>query len=124
MSRHTWTVRIELCETSDAVDAHAFLEHGPVPAAGHGRALVGDVTSALQSRATAARRALADLSHAMLAAQQEQIAAAVPSPAQGDATPVAPAHVLDLPPVAPGHASTDERLAAGVHSLSLVAAHR
>ena len=120
MPRHTWTVRIELCETYDAVYAHAFLENGPAPVSGHGKALVGDITTAVQSRATAARRALADLSNAMLAAQQEQAAAAAPAPVE---TPPAPAHVLDLQPAVPGHASPDERLATGDHALSLVAEH-
>ena len=98
--------RIELCETYDAVYAHAFLESGPVHLTGHGKASVGDITTAVTSRAAAARRSLADLSRAMLAAQEHPsahtpappveeaalVSAPVPAPAP------APAHLLAAPP--------------------------
>ena len=40
MPRHTWTVRVELCETYDAVYAHAYLDHVPIHVSGRGQAQV------------------------------------------------------------------------------------
>ena len=103
MPRHTWTVRIELCETYDAVFAHAFLENGSAHLAGHGKANVGDISTAVASRGAAARRALADLSQAMLAAQ-EHTPVPVPAPGPAGLEPAlapAPAH-LRVPAPAPG----------------------
>jgi hypothetical protein len=70
MPRHTWTVRIELCDTFDEVSAHAYLENGPLHLSGRGSAPVADPTVAMHSRAEAARRSLLDLSDVMLAAAQ------------------------------------------------------
>ena len=136
MPRHTWTVRIELCETYDAVYAHAFLESGPVHLTGHGKANVTDITTAVTSRAAAARRSLADLSQAMLAAQEHpsahrpsapvEVPAQVPAPVSapvsaGTRSEVpAPAHLLEASP--PWRIEPDvvpEPVATRVYSLSL-----
>lgn len=114
MPRHTWTVRIELCETYDAVYAHAFLENGPVHLSGHGKALVGDITTTVSSRAAAARRSLADLSQAMLAAQ-EHPSTHVPAPPE---TEPAPAHLRAAPPPAPRPAPVSGSGPVGVHSMA------
>ncbi|MDX6358978.1 MAG: hypothetical protein QOH37_2032 [Nocardioidaceae bacterium] len=103
MPRHTWTVRVELCETYDAVFAHAYLENGPIHLSGRGRAPVAVLTQATHARAVAACRALADLSQVMLAAEQVPADAEVPDPTPPDLTPPAPAHVRVVPAPEPNH---------------------
>ena len=65
MPRHTWNVRIELCETFDVVYAHAVLEDGPIHYTGHGRATLPDRSRVAQSRSAAVRRSLAELTRTM-----------------------------------------------------------
>jgi hypothetical protein len=102
MPRHTWTVRVELCETYDAVFAHAYLENGPIHLSGRGRAPVSVLTQATHARAVAACRALADLSQVMLATQVPADAE-VADPARPDPAPPVPAHVREIPAPEPSH---------------------
>lgn len=53
MPRHTWTVRVELCETFDAVYAHAYLDHVPIQVSGHGQAPVSRHADVVGGRAVA-----------------------------------------------------------------------
>jgi hypothetical protein len=69
MPRHTRTVRVELCETYDAVYAHAYLDHVPIHVSGRGQAPVTDHLGVVGGRAVATSRALADLSQAMQAVE-------------------------------------------------------
>lgn len=105
MPRHTWTVRVELCETYDAVSAHAYLDNGPIILSGRGRAPVTVLTEATHARAVAACRALADLSQVMLAAEQVPADAARPDVTGAD--PAAPAHVREVPALEPSHSIFD-----------------
>ncbi len=92
MPRHTWTVRVELCETYDAVYAHAYLDHVPIHVSGRGQAQVSRQVEVVIGRAVATRRALADLSQAMRVLEEQ--------PAAGSLTP--PAHLRE---VAPAHSA-------------------
>jgi hypothetical protein len=67
MPRHTWTVRVELCETYDAVYAHAYLDNVPIHVTGRGQAAVTRQSDVVRGRGVATQRALADLSQAMRA---------------------------------------------------------
>jgi hypothetical protein len=100
MPRHTWTVRVELCETYDAVFAHAYLESGPMHLSGRGRAPVAALTQVTHARAVAACHALGDLSQVMLAAQR---APAGDPPGAIQRGPAAPAHVRKVPAADPSH---------------------
>jgi hypothetical protein len=103
MSRRTWTVRVELCETYDAVFAHAYLENGPIHLDGHGGAPVAVLTQATHARAVAACRALADLSQVMLAAEQVPADVELEGLTWPDPTPPSPAHVRDVRTAEPSH---------------------
>ncbi len=101
MPRHTWTVRVELCDTYDAVFAHAYLENGPIHLSGRGRAPVAALTEATHARSVAACKALADLSQVMLAAEK---AADLPRrPGRTRPEAASPAHVRELEPPEPSH---------------------
>jgi hypothetical protein len=66
MADKTWTVRVDLRDGGDAVDAEAVVVGGPALLIGHGRAAVGAggrVTP--ETEALAVRRALADLTQSM-----------------------------------------------------------
>ena len=65
MPHQTWTVRIELSETHDAVFANAVLVDGPETLTGHGRADVDGPGSLPRTRALASRRAITELTLAM-----------------------------------------------------------
>jgi hypothetical protein len=105
MPRHTWTVRVELCETYDGVSAHAYLDNGPIILSGRGRAPVTVLTEATHARAVAACRALADLSQVMLAAEQVPAEAARSDDLRADPAP--PAHVREVPAPEPSHSIFD-----------------
>jgi hypothetical protein len=73
MPRHTWTVRVELCESFDAVYAHAYLDHVPIHVSGRGQAPVSRHADVVSGRAVATRRALADLSEAMRSLEEQPV---------------------------------------------------
>ncbi|WP_191907956.1 dsRBD fold-containing protein [Nocardioides cynanchi] len=106
MPRHTWTVRIELCETSDAVSAHAYLEEGPIRLSGRGQAPVTALTEATHARGVAASRALAHLGQELMIAEQPTGDLVRAGGTRTEPT-VSPAHVLDVPVPEPSHSIFD-----------------
>jgi hypothetical protein len=66
MADKTWTVRIDLCDSGDAVHAEAVIVDGPAGPSGRGRAAVGaDGRVTPETEALAVRRSLVDLTQSM-----------------------------------------------------------
>jgi hypothetical protein len=71
MADKTWMVRVDLCDTGDAVHAEAVVVDGPVRLSGHGRAAVGARGRATaETEALAARRSLVDLAQSIKYARE------------------------------------------------------